>query len=263
MADNIPRQPRVFSRWLASGLHLLISAAIALVAIAVMLGVWYPSPFFAADGGSEILFIMIAVDIVIGPLITLVIFKSGKPGLRFDLTVIALLQFSALVYGCHVMFVARPAFIVFVVDQFESVSAVEIDSADLAGGRQPEFRSLPLSGPLLVAVEPPKDEKERADRIFEAVVGGKDLRHYPKYYVPYSTYKPRVIAKSRPVEKAREHDMELAGVIDKFVSEAGPRASELRYLPLRMRRGWGAALIDAKTGDVVKLISPHTLFGGV
>lgn len=260
MVDKISTQSKGLSRWQASGLHLFISAAIAVVAIAVMLVVWYPPPFFTADGGSGILFIMIAVDIIIGPLITLIIFKSGKPGLRFDLSVIALLQISALVYGCHVMFVARPVFIVFVVDQFESVSAVEIDPVDLAQARNAELRTLPLTGPMLIAVEPPRDEKERADRIFEALGGGKDLRHYPKYYVPYSTYRPQVIAKSRPLERAGAQDKELAGVIENFVAEAGIQASELRYLPLRMRRGWGAALIDAKTGDVVKLVSSHRLF---
>lgn len=262
MVGDIPSPSKGFSRWQASGLHLFISAAIAVVAIAVMLGVWYPPPFFSADGGSNILFIMIAVDIIIGPLITLIIFKSGKPGLRFDLTVIALLQISALIYGCHVMFVARPVFIAFVVDQFESVNAVEIDAIDLAQARYPEFSTLPLTGPLLVAVEPPRDEKERADRIFGALGGGKDLRHYPKYYAPYSAYKPQVIAKSRSLETVREQDRELSGVIDEFVSESGFKAAELRYLPLRMRRAWGGALIDAKTGDVVKLLSPHKLIGG-
>ena len=256
MTDSVSAPARGMSRWQASGLHLLISAAIAAVAILLMVGVWYPPPLFTAEGGSGILFIMVAVDIVIGPLITLVIFKSGKRGLRFDLSVIALVQLAALVYGCHVMFVARPVFIVFVVDQFETVRAIEIDPVDLANARYPEFRSLPLTGPTLVAVEPPTDENERMTRTFEALGGGKDLRHYPKYYVPYRDYRPLVISKSQPLDTARKRDKDVTGLIDKYVTDSGRDASTIHYVPLRVRRGWGAALIDPSTGDVVKLLAP-------
>jgi hypothetical protein len=123
---------RGYSRWQASGIHLLISAAIGAAALFVLLRIWYPPPFFTAEGGSELLFILIAVDVVLGPLITLIIFKSGKPGLRFDLAMIGAIQACALAYGLHVMFVARPVYVVLVLDQFETVRANDLEAADLA-----------------------------------------------------------------------------------------------------------------------------------
>lgn len=39
-----------------------------------------------------------------GPLITLIIFKPGKKGLKLDLATIAVLQVAALAYGTHVVF---------------------------------------------------------------------------------------------------------------------------------------------------------------
>src|SRR5207248_3174204 len=66
---------RAFTRWRASGLHLLISATIALAVLAAMLLVWYPRPLFEAAGGNDLLFILVSVDVAIGPLITLLIFK--------------------------------------------------------------------------------------------------------------------------------------------------------------------------------------------
>src|SRR5262245_27659918 len=95
------------TRWHASGIHLLISAAIAGIALSVMLLVWYPGPLFEACGGTGLLFILIGVDVVIGPLITLIIFRIGKRGLRFDLCAIAVLQLSALLFGSYVLFEAR------------------------------------------------------------------------------------------------------------------------------------------------------------
>ncbi len=257
MTDATISPAKAFSRWQASGLHLLISAAIAAIAVAIMLGVWYPPPLFTAEGGSGLLIILVAVDIVIGPLITLIIFKAGKRGLRFDLAVIGIVQVSALVYGCYVMFVARPVFIAFVVDQFETVRAIELDDADLAKARHPEFRSLSITGPVLMAVEPPADENERMQRTFETLGGGKDLRHHPQYYVPYAGYKAQVVKKSQPLESARKQDKEMAGMMEKYLAGSGRKASELRYAPLRTRRGFGVVLIDAATGDVVKLLPPN------
>src|SRR5258708_32700411 len=106
------------TRWRASGLHLFLSIAIAAAVLALMLSLWYPGPLFEAAGGNDLLFILVGVDVVIGPLITLVIFRSGKRGLKFDLAVIGVLQIGALVYGMHVVYLARPAFIAFAKDQF-------------------------------------------------------------------------------------------------------------------------------------------------
>jgi len=229
-----------------------------------MLRVWYPPPLFTAEGGSDLLFILVAVDVIIGPLITLVIFKSGKPGLRFDLTVIALLQAGALVYGSHVMFVARPVFIAFVVDQFETVRANDLDPADLAQAPHPGFQSLPLTGPVFVVVDLPKDMKILKELLSEAQTGGNVVQHLPKYYVPYSDHKVQVIAQGRPVETLLKRDGDKAEQViteqvKKQVAETGRQASDLKYLPLQTRRGWGAVLIEAKTGEVVKILPPPNL----
>jgi len=247
-----------FTRWQASGIHLLISAAIAAVALVLMLRVWYPPPLFTAEGGRDILFILIAVDVVIGPLITLVIFKSGKPGLRLDLTVIALLQAGALLYGSHVMFVARPVYIAFVDNQFETVRANDLDPANVAQAPA-AFRSVPLTGPVYIAVELPKDMKALKELISQAQKGGDLVQHLPRYYVPYSDYKAEALSHSRPLEILREDDKNMADRIDKEIADTGRKASDLNFLQLQTRRGWGAVLIDGKTGDIVKILPPSVL----
>lgn len=50
---------------------------------------------------GRLLATLAAVDLVMGPLLTLVEFKPGKKSLKFDLTAIALLQAGALLYGLH------------------------------------------------------------------------------------------------------------------------------------------------------------------
>ena len=252
IAATSTRKP--FTRWQAAGLHLLISAAIAAAVLTVMLAVWYPRPLFEAEGGPGLVFILVGVDVVIGPLITLVIFKAGKWGLKFDLWTIAVLQLTALAYGVSMVAGVRPAYIVFVHDQFETVGAMELAEQDLAEASRPEFRKVPIAGPVVVALRPPADPQERSDLMFQALGGGKDLRHFPKYYVPYSEHVREVLAKGQTPAQLRKRDPQTAKVVDNWLAEAKVPESAVLYLPLKASRGFIAALVDAKTGAVVKML---------
>jgi cytochrome bd-type quinol oxidase subunit 2 len=87
------------NRWKASATHLILCIVIAISVLLLMLFAWFPPPYFSSQGGKDLLFLIFSVDVVLGPLITLIIYKHGKKGLKFDLTVIVLLQISALAYG--------------------------------------------------------------------------------------------------------------------------------------------------------------------
>jgi hypothetical protein len=256
MADTTIPHARAFTRWFASGMHLLISAAIAAVALFVLLRVWYPPPFFTAEGGSELLFILIAVDVILGPLITLIIFKSGKPGLRFDLTVIGVIQLCALAYGLYVMFVARPVYVALVIDRFETVRANDLDPADIAQARDPAFQSLPLTGPVFVAIDMPRDMNVLKGLIAETLKGGKVATELPKYYIPYAQHKKQAVAQSQPVEAALKRGGDFAALAQEFLAASGRKAADLNYIPMQTRRGFGAVLLDAKSGDIVTMLPP-------
>jgi hypothetical protein len=129
------------SRWRAAGVHLLISAGIAAGVLAVMVAVWYPPPLFQAMGGVTLALILIGVDVVLGPALTLIVFRSGKRRLKLDLAVIALVQVAALLYGCYVVALARPAYIVFVKDQFQVATAAQLSPELLAEARRGRARS--------------------------------------------------------------------------------------------------------------------------
>ena len=81
-----------FSRWKAAGIHLAISVSIALVVVVFMFFLWYPTPYFQAMGGGGLLLLVTGVDVVLGPLITLVIFNTQKKSLKFDLMCVAIVQ---------------------------------------------------------------------------------------------------------------------------------------------------------------------------
>ncbi len=244
---------QAFSRWQAAGTHLLICIAIAIAVIAMMLGVWYPGPLFEAAGGTGILYILVGVDVVLGPLLTLVVFKSGKRGMKFDLTMIGLVQIAALAYGIHVVFLARPAFIVFVKDRFELVTAVELDPAELAAAKDPRFRQPGWTGPQLAAADFPTDPRELS-KLVDAALAGFDLQHFPRYYVPYAQRTREVLSKAVTVARLRISEPPSSKVVDEYLASSGTREDDVRVLMLRTRFAWIAVLIDPKTAQPVKML---------
>jgi hypothetical protein len=244
---------RTVTRWQAAGLHLLISIAVAAAVLTLLLLVWYPGPLFQAMGGLGLLFILIGVDVVLGPAITLIIFRQGKRGLKLDLALIGAVQLAALLYGVHVMYLARPAFIAFVKDQLEVATAAELEPERLAEAKYPQFRRPPLGRPVFVAADIPNDPASRTE-LTNAVLAGLDVQHFPKYYVPYSERTKEILAASQPIERIRKAEPETGKIIDAYLARSGKKESELRYLPLRGRESWIAALIDARTAEPVKLL---------
>jgi hypothetical protein len=244
---------RAFSRWQAAGTHLLICLVIAAAVISLMLGVWYPGPLFEAAGGTGMLYILVAVDVILGPLLTLVVFKSGKRGMKFDLTMIGLVQIAALIYGVHIVFLARPAFIVFVKDRFELVAAVELESDELAKAKYPQFRAPGWTGPQLAAADMPDDPKER-DKLIDAALAGFDLQHFPRYYVPYADRMKEVLAKAVTVTRLRVSEPVSARVLDAYLASSGLKEDEVRVLMLRTRFAWIVMLLDSKTAQPFKML---------
>lgn len=244
---------KAFSRWQAAGTHLLICLAIAAGVVTLMLAVWYPRPLFEAAGGNDLLLIVVGVDVVLGPLLTLIVFKSGKPGMAFDLAAIGIVQLAALAYGGYVVALARPAFIVFVKDRFELAIAAELDPVELAAAKYPQFRAPPWGGPLLAAADLPSDPAERK-KVIDAALAGLDLQQFPRYYVPYEQRAKQVLASAETVARLRATEPVTARAVDEYLAASGTREDAVRCLMLRTRFAWVAVLVDPKTAQPVKMI---------
>lgn len=243
------------SRLKAFRIHLAISAAIAAIALGLMLLLWYRPPFFAALGGQHVLLILLGVDVVLGPLFTLMLFnpRKSRRALTLDLTVIALLQTTALLYGIHVMFQARPVFVVFSRDSFDLVTANMLDKADLARIQNPEYRPLPLTGPLYVYAQMPADVPLRNEVVLGAF-SGKDLPLFPQYYQPYGEHGAVAGRAARPVADLKKLNPDRIAEIDDAVRASGLGEAQVGFLPLRARYHDETVLVEKSTGRVLGLL---------
>ena len=99
--------------------HLFISFFIALLVIGLVFFVWYPAPLAKAVGVANIFLMMLSIDVIVGPILGLLVYKEGKKTLKFDLTVIITIQITALCYGIYSIEQGRPAWLAYNVDHFE------------------------------------------------------------------------------------------------------------------------------------------------
>jgi len=243
------------SRWKASLTHLSISAFIATAVLALMLLVWYPYPLFEAVGGRQVLLILLGVDVTLGPFVTLLIFntKKSRRALTFDLSVIALLQLTALIYGMSVVFHARPVYVVFSKNSFDLVTANMLSNEDIARAGNPTYRSLPLTGPVYVYSEIPTGIKDRNEVTLSAFMG-KDLAQFPQYYKPYADHKAAAALAARPIAALRRINPDHSPEIDDAVRESGLPEAGLGFLPLRAKYQDQAVLVQKNDGKVIQVL---------
>jgi len=169
------------SRSSAVLLHLGISLAVFGVLAALVVFVWYPDFFFIADGGWQGLRLIMTVDLVAGPLLTLVAYKVGKPSLRMDMTLIALFQTACLTGGTWVVYNERPLALVYSDGTFFSMSRKDFAEFDVDPA---VLNALPGRWPKRVAVALPDDPEQESELRAQALRSGRPLRTFPEHFVP-------------------------------------------------------------------------------
>ena len=242
------------SRLRASGIHLCISLAIACVAALLVFLVWYPYPYRELSGGRTLFFILVSVDVVIGPLITLAIFNLSKPRrlLVRDLGIVGLLQLCALGYGMWTVFEARPVHLAFEFSLFRVVHAIDVPS-EMLDEAPAGMRSLPLFDRTLIAVRPFKDAQEKYETTM-AALQGLPLSDRPDLWQPYRDARTRVLLAAAPASKLKQRFPDKAALIDQAIAKTGKPESSLVSLPLAGRDVFWTVLLDASTADVVGFI---------
>ena len=119
-------KPLLITKLKATGVHLSLSLLVFVYLVYQIYYNWYPQPYFAIDGGWQGIQIIAAVDLVLGPLITFLIFDLSKRRreILFDLGVILIIQVVALAYGIAQVYNQRPV-VVALVSQYMLAGTME------------------------------------------------------------------------------------------------------------------------------------------
>ncbi len=240
---------KVKDRLGASGIHLGISLCVAVFAAALVFGLWYPYPYGEISGGRELFFLVVAVDVIMGPLITLAIFNRAKPRreLLIDFTVVGLLQLAALGYGLWTVFAARPVHLVFEYSRMTVVHAIDVD-ADLLAKAPTSLQKLPVTGPTVIALRPFKNPAEQFDATM-AAFEGFPLAARSDLWQAYEPVRADVLKEAKPVAELRARFSNQAAQIDRAIAATGKPVTDVRYLPLLSRKTAWTVLLDTTTAE--------------
>jgi hypothetical protein len=227
-----------------------MSLLIAGGAAALVLLVWYPPPLDRVAGGRELLRLMVAVDVILGPLITFTIWNTKKPRAELwrDVSTIGLVQVAALAYGVHTAEQARPAVVALEGNRLAVVRPIDIEPSQLERA-PPELRTLSWRGPRLVATRAPT-AGERLEAIDRAMQG-QDLSKRPEFWLP-ARERPAAFAKAAlPLETLLRSSPGQSDKLQGALAESGVPVKQTGYLPILARQSSWSALIDLKTGEIV------------
>lgn len=229
-------------------LHLAASALIALLALLLVFRLWYPAPLHEALGVTHIFLLLLLIDVILGPLLTLLVYKTGKKTLVMDLAIIAALQLAALGYGLWTVAEGRPAWIVYNADRFDVVTVVDIDTRQLDEAL-PEYRNAPWTGPRWVGATRPDDIEQRNSIIFEAVQGGYDLAQRPYLYRPLTEMTQAIQQRAQPLDKLTDFN-DATAVRDALYNWPDAAA----WVPLMARVKPMVVLLGKNHSDVLAIV---------
>lgn len=251
----LPSRDVLRRRLRAAGIHLAISVSVAGLVATAMLSIWYPGPYLRAMGGLALFALIAGVDVVLGPLVTLVIFDARKSrrALLFDCSLVGAMQLAALVFGVSVMFSARPAYAVFVKWQFNLVGANQIADAELAQVRDTRFNTLPMSGPVVTGSRLPTDPAEQ-ERVLTSAIGGLDSEGFPQYFVPLEAVAEQIVRAARPLSELRAIDPANAAPVADALASTGRDESKVGFVPVKGPVADFAALVDRDNGALLRFV---------
>ena len=228
----------------AAIVHFGLSLFVALLAAALVFGIWYPYPYRELAGGRELFVLIMVVDLVCGPLLTFVLYNPAKPRAELvrDLGLVLVIQLVALIYGMHTVWQARPLFLAQEVDRFKVIQGASVDSdalKALPNDLKPGF----LRGPVVVATREPKDLQERQKVMFESIQGGRDFGERPEFYQPYEGINAfKSLKRAKPLSVFLQKKPDQLAAAQKLAVEKKADISQWMYLPVVARQDWIAIL---------------------
>jgi len=222
----------------ASGVHLAMSLVVFAYLTYLIYYHWYPQPYFAIDGGWQGMRLIAGVDLVLGPLITFLIFDLRKPRREIlgDLAIIVVIQFAALAYGVYTTYTQRPVAAIVIADLMITATMEQF------GGKLKSASDLQRYSdekPPIIFSDFPRTMEgiEQAQRIKseEGVQEHAQMEHYRS--------RPELkteLARSQPRLQLLLDRLQGRPDFDNWLREHGKRADEvyLEYLSARDGTAW-------------------------
>lgn len=203
--------------------------------------VWYPSYYYTVLNTTHIFMILASTVLVIGPLLSLIVYKADRHLFFKDLSVILLLQMSALLLGVKTLYSERPLFLVFSVDRFVIITANSIDQSKISPFVSSE--TLEANEPLVVAAYLPRGVNVSV--MIDIMNGAPDIEFRPELYEPIQYQ----------IEGVKQRGVKMGVVLSKY-----PQLSDnLKPVIMKKLNAMAYPLVNLKGQDMLILMDVDRL----
>lgn len=227
--------------------HLTICSVIGAFAAVLVFFIWYPAPYGEISGGREMFALLLMVDIILGPAITLLIARGKKSSraVFFDFFVIGVIQATALFYGVLTLFNARPVYLVFEYKNFAVVHAIDIDP-ELLKKSHSQYKNLPLLGPQLISLRRPESAGEQITTMITALQGISESEQ-PDLWQSYELAKSSIRKACKEISILKEKFPNYSSEIDQLITKEKIKPQDSCYLPTLSRGLVWTAIVEKST----------------
>jgi hypothetical protein len=188
----------------AFGLHLAGSATALTLVLGTFWLCWYRWPGWYLASALHIVGLVVMVDLVLGPTLTLIVANPGKRRAVFarDVAIIVSVQLIALGYGTVTLWGGRPLYYTFSVDRLELVQASDLkaDDIEIARRENPALAPWWYSRPRWIWAPLPADPQEAEKIAAGAIFGGADIIQMPRYFRPWEQGLPELRKRLQTVD---------------------------------------------------------------
>ncbi len=196
--------------------------------------------------------VLLGVDVVLGPLLTLLVFSPRKPRreLRFDLSVIVMLQLAAFMYGSWVVYSERPQYLVFAHSKFFVVRGPEMNGIpeEAVLGKSPRFGAV---GPRVVYAAIPSEYILNGSALLAAVFDD------PTFSLDANSYRPFPHSLGNVQSEALDAKViltELGEAPARLAQIKGIAVSDLSFFQIKGRTSSGLAVLHKGTGELLDIL---------
>lgn len=218
------------TRWQAFSIHLGLCTVLYILLLYLILFHWYPQPYFAADGGWQGIRLITGVDLVLGPLLTLIVFKPGKPGLRRDLTLIGVLQTVAIVWGTWLVYEQRTAMVTYAYGSFYTLNPEQLQSA---GEKAIQIAKQAETIPPYGFIRLPENPRERTDFVLKTVFAGRPLHQLgDRYEILGKSNLSEMLSQGLKLDQYLSISEQNQRSIDRFLVRHGGKLEDYAFFPL-------------------------------
>jgi len=245
----------LIARFKMAGLHLLASILVVGLFLSIVYFIWYPYPYYIFHSTISATQLVVIVDLVLGPLLTFVVFNTVKPvkELKRDLAIIICIQISALLWGVHITHSVRPLFAVYFNGEIHSVTAVSFDES----GFDKSIRTPGIfEHPQLVYIEPMENDQYRTSILTQLKGEEIGIVLQTKRYKEVGSYKQDMVSRSLS-ESQLKSNARVNEKLQIFLSSKGMTLADILLYPVYAGPYRGIVIVEKDSMRVIDVLDAY------